>query len=60
VALHLQINEPHRMPGAPGGVRDKLKPQRLKPEKDVGVEQRAWMNAKKLHWNLSKHAIEII
>ena len=48
------------MPGAPRGIRHELEPQRLEPEKDVGVEQRAWMNAKKLHWNLSKHAIEII
>jgi hypothetical protein len=48
------------MPSAPRGIRHELEPQRLEPEKDVGVEQRAWMNAKKLHWNLSKHAIEII
>ena len=40
------------MPGAPRGIRHELEPQRLEPEKDVGVEQRAWMNAKKLHWNL--------
>ena len=49
VALDLQVDETHLMPRAPRSLRHQLKPQRLEPQEDIGIEQRARMNEKSFH-----------
>ena len=49
VTLDLQVDEPHLMPGVAGSLRHQLEPQRLKPQEDIRVKQRARMNEKSFH-----------
>jgi len=49
VALDLQVDQTHLMPRAPRSLHHQLEPQRLEPQEDIGIEQRARMNEKSFH-----------
>jgi hypothetical protein len=49
VALDLQIDQPDLVPGRPRRGRDELQSQRLEPQEDFRIHQRAGMDAEDLH-----------
>ena len=53
VALDLQIDQPDLVAGRPRRGGDELQPQRLQPQEDFRVHQRAGMDAEDLHARLS-------
>jgi hypothetical protein len=49
----LKVDDAHGIAGTARRLRNKLKPQRLKPQKDLGEHQWAGMNAEDLHEAIS-------
>ena len=47
--LDLQVQEPHVVPRPARGRGDQLDAQRLQPQEDLGVHERAGMNGEDLH-----------
>jgi hypothetical protein len=47
--LHLQIDKPDLVPGAPHRLRDELEPQRLEPQENPGIEQRTGVDTENPH-----------
>ena len=49
MALDLQIDQPHLVPRPPQLGGDQLDPQRLQPQEDLRVHQRAGMDGENFH-----------
>ena len=49
VILDLQVDQPNRVPGPTHRLGDELEPERLQPQKHLGVKQRARMDPEKPH-----------
>src|SRR6266446_9717596 len=45
VAFDLEIDQPHLVAGSPGRRGNQLQPERLEPQEDLGVHQRAGVDA---------------